>query len=199
VASVGVGWYWFGPIAFVDTSDSWAASRAQRILVSAAGLATNLLLASIASAIAFWSPMPLVAVAAWQFALTAYIGVIENLNPLLEYDGYYMLVDLLDRPNLRRQSLQWLGSHLRQALREPSIVRGHRIEFAYGVGAFCYIVFAAGQSLLFYHVVGQQRLAHFIPANAAATIAWVLPIGFAALALAALLAEMRKAGDAPAR
>jgi putative peptide zinc metalloprotease protein len=199
VASVGVGWYWFGPIAFVDTSDSWAASRRQRVLVSAAGLATNLVLASIASAIAYTAPFPLVAVAAWQFALTAYIGVVENLNPLLEYDGYYILVDLLDRPNLRRQSLQWLGSHVRRLLREPRLVRGHGIEFAYGVGAFCYIAFAAGQSLLFYHYVGEQRLAHIIPAAIAATIAWVVPIVFAAVALAALLGEMRKAGDAPAR
>ena len=192
VESVGIGWYWFGPIAFVDTSDAWAATRLKRILVSAAGLVINLLLAAVASAIAFTAHQPIVAVASWQFALTAYIGVLENLNPLLEFDGYYILVDLLDRPNLRRQSLRWMGSHLRQLVRRPSVVRGHAIEFAYAVGAFCYIVFAAGQSLLFYHFVGEQRLAHIIPAQLAAIVAWVFPLALAVAAFATLLAEMRK-------
>jgi len=199
VESVGVGWYWFGPIAFVDTSDAWAATRMQRILVSVAGLVTNLLLAAIASMIAFTVPEPIVAVAAWQFALTAYIGVIENLNPLLEFDGYYILVDLLDRPNLRRQSLHWMGTHLRDLVRRPSVVNGHGIEFAYAVGAFCYIVFAAGQSLLFYHFVGQQRLAHIIPAPIAAIIAWVFPVVLAIAAFATLLAEMRRVSRVAAR
>jgi putative peptide zinc metalloprotease protein len=199
VESVGVGWYWFGPIAFVDTSDAWAATRSQRILVSAAGLVTNLLLAAIASTIAFTVHQSIVAVAAWQFALTAYIGVIENLNPLLEFDGYYMLVDLLDRPNLRRQSLSWMGTHLRDLVRRPSVVRGHGIEFAYAIGAFCYIIFAAGQSLLFYHFVGEQRLAHIIPAQIAAIIAWVFPIVLALAAFAALLAEMRRVSGVAAR
>jgi putative peptide zinc metalloprotease protein len=199
VESVGVGWYWFGPIAFVDTSDAWAATRMQRVLVSASGLVMNLLLAAIASTIAFTVHQSIVAVAAWQFALTAYIGVIENLNPLLEFDGYYMLVDLLDRPNLRRQSLGWMGTHLRDLVRRPSVVHGHGIEFAYAIGAFGYIIFAAGQSLLFYHFVGEQRLAHIIPAHLAAIIAWVFPIVLAAAAFAALLAEMRRVTGVAAR
>jgi CRP-like cAMP-binding protein len=196
VETVGIGWYWFGPVAFVDTSDTWAASRAQRILVSACGLVMNLIVAAIASAFAFAFPQPIVAVAAWQFALTAYIGVIENLNPLLEFDGYYILADLLDRPNLRRQSLAWLGINIGRLFRRPELVRGHRIEFMYAVGAFCYIVFAAAQSLVLYHVIGQQRLAYVMPAPVAAAIAWILPILLAAAAFAALLGEMRRVSDA---
>lgn len=198
VESVGIGWYWFGPIAFVDTSDTWAATPAQRILVSACGLAMNLIVAAIASIVAYASPQPIVSVVAWQFALTAYIGVVENLNPLLEFDGYYILADLLDRPNLRRQSLAWLGTNIGQLLRRPGLVRGHRIEFAYAVGAFCYIVFAAAQSLVLYHVIGQQRLAAVMPAQVAAALAWILPILLAATALAALLGEMRRVSDAAA-
>ena len=69
VESVGIGWYWFGPVAFVDTSDAWAGTRAQRILVSAAGPIANLLLAAFASGVACWAPSPAITIAAWQFAL----------------------------------------------------------------------------------------------------------------------------------
>jgi CRP-like cAMP-binding protein len=199
VESVGVGWYWFSPVAFVDTSDSWAGTRAQRVLVSASGLAMNLLLAAIASAVAYFAPLPIVAVAAWQFALTSYIGVIENLNPLLEFDGYYILADLLDRPNLRRQSLTWMGTKLRYLFAQPSVVRGHRIEFAYAIGTLCYIFFAAGQSMLFYHIVGERQLARIVPEAVAAVLAWVFPIALSIAALAAFLAEMRKVSEAGVR
>ena len=199
VTSAGVGWYWFGPVAFVDTSDAWAGTRAQRILVSAAGPAANVLLGALAAAVAYWSTLPLLTIAAWQFALAAYIGVIENLNPLLEFDGYYILVDLLDRPNLRRDSLRWMGSEFGNVCRRPSVVRGHVIECSYAVGAIAYIVFACAQTTLFYHVVGQARLALIMPGSLAALLAWALPAALAVIAFAALLGEMRKITDGIAK
>ncbi|MGH7727581.1 MAG: cyclic nucleotide-binding domain-containing protein [Vulcanimicrobiaceae bacterium] len=199
VESIGIGWYWFGPVAFVDTSDAWVGTRAQRVLVSTSGLAVNLVFGAAASAIAFWTPVPLLALAAWQFALAAYIGFVENLNPLLEFDGYYILVDLLDRPNLRRQSLHWLGSEFRNVTRRPALVRGHVVECSYAVGAILYIFFAAAQSTVMYHVVGRQRLEQFLPAGVASMFAWVLPLVLAALALAALSAEIRKVTSAGLR
>jgi hypothetical protein len=49
-----------------------------------------------------------------------------------------------------------------------------------------------------YHLVGQQRLAHFMPVAVASALAWVLPIGLAAVALTALVAEIRRIKDASA-
>jgi CRP-like cAMP-binding protein/Zn-dependent protease len=195
VESVGIGWYWFGPIAFVDTSDAWAGTRAERILVSAAGPIANLLLAAAASAVACWARSPAIAIAAWQFALIAYVGCIQNLNPLLEFDGYYILVDLLERPNLRRDSLRWLGSELPQLRRRRSRIRGHVIECSYALGAVLYIGFAATQSAVLYHAVGQARLATLVPGYLAAYLAWILPLVITAIATAALLGEMRKVRD----
>ncbi len=40
--------------------------------------------------------------------LPLYLGVVLNLNPLLEYDGYHIVTDLLDRPNLRTEALAWV-------------------------------------------------------------------------------------------
>lgn len=64
--------------------------------------------------------------ALWQFALISYTGVLVNLNPLMEFDGYFVLSDLLERPNLRPRALAWLGTDLIPALRNPQRLRGHR-------------------------------------------------------------------------
>jgi hypothetical protein len=47
VHRAGVGWYWFGPIAFVDTTDMWLDGPRKRILVSCAGPAADLVLGGI--------------------------------------------------------------------------------------------------------------------------------------------------------
>ena len=56
----------------------------------------------------------------FQLALAAYTGAIFNLNPLLDRDGYHILVDLMREPGLRRRSASgsWRGS--RAARRSPT-------------------------------------------------------------------------------
>lgn len=196
VESVGIGWFWFGPIVFVDTSDTWVCSRHQRVLVAAAGLVANLVLAAIASATALRSASPIAVIAAWQFAFAAYVGVVENLNPLLEFDGYYVFVDLLDRPNLRRQSLAWLGSQFGAVARNPRLIRGHVVECVYSAGTIAYVVFAAVQCLVVYRVVGQHRLAQIVPAGIAEAAAWILPVGVCVGAIVKLASELRRVNDA---
>ena len=41
-------------------------------------------------------------------ALANYLIAIYNLNPLFEFDGYYILMDALDKPNLRSHATNWL-------------------------------------------------------------------------------------------
>src|SRR5205085_7973545 len=41
VIGAGLGWYWFGPIAYVDTSDMWLAARWPRVAVTLGGLYTT--------------------------------------------------------------------------------------------------------------------------------------------------------------
>jgi putative peptide zinc metalloprotease protein len=46
----------------------------------------------------------------WQLAAINLAIAAVNLTPLLELDGYYILMDLLERPRLRAQSGAWLLS-----------------------------------------------------------------------------------------
>src|SRR5215213_6168061 len=81
VPRVGIGWYWFAPVAYVDTSDMWLAGRRERILVSLAGPYADLVTGGLAAIVAWFVPSVMLAAALWQFALVSYIGVLVNLNP----------------------------------------------------------------------------------------------------------------------
>lgn len=107
VLGLGLGWYWVTPIFFVDTSDMWLADRRARIAVSLAGPYAHLVLGGLASLMGSLMQAPSAAALLWVFALQCYAMVLFNLNPLLEYDGYYVLADLLDRPHLRRDIFSW--------------------------------------------------------------------------------------------
>ncbi|MCB1229333.1 MAG: hypothetical protein KDN19_03655 [Verrucomicrobiae bacterium] len=101
------------PLGYVNASSSIGfPSKWQRIAVSAAGMYGELLIAAIA-AIA-WThidPGPLSAALHQVVVLSSITTVLFNANPLMRFDGYYILSDLLDIPNLytKGQSMtQWL-------------------------------------------------------------------------------------------
>jgi putative peptide zinc metalloprotease protein len=143
VLGVGVGWYWFGPIAFVDTSDMWLTTRWPRVAVSLAGPFSNLVLAALPMIAVLWIPSPFWVTLSWVFAAVSYLLVLLNLNPLMEYDGYYVLSDFMDRPNLRRQSLRWLFRDFPAAILHPSQLKGHWVELVYGLTSVFYTTLAA--------------------------------------------------------
>jgi putative peptide zinc metalloprotease protein len=185
VHRVGVGWYWVSPVFFVDTTDTWLASRRDRIAVAAAGLYVNLVLAGLA-AIAACIAEGNAQVALWLFAALSYAAVIVNLNPLLEYDGYHVLADLLERPNLRAQALAWLGA----ALRGGALVRGHRIELVYAVASVGYLLLLAAALLWPVRQWLQASLTPSLGSTAAANAAWLGACGSVGALLAGLVADL---------
>lgn len=100
VLGIGIGWNWFSPILYVDTSDMWLAPPLKRIAVHLAGLYVNLFLAGLTSLISlfFWKETALL------FALLSYLVVTINLIPLFQSDGQYALKDLLEYRGIRRHS-----------------------------------------------------------------------------------------------
>lgn len=110
---------YFGmPAFFVDTTDIWLEGKRARLAVSWAGPHSGLILAGLASiVITLWPGFALNS-ALFKFALLSYLTVFLNLNPLLELDGYYILMDWLEIPMLRRKSLQFIRTGLWERLRE---------------------------------------------------------------------------------
>lgn len=193
VPRVGVGWYWFGPIAYVDTSDMWLAGRWPRVAVSLAGPYADLVTGGLAALVAWFVPDTVLSAVLWQFALVSYIGVLVNLNPLMEFDGYYVLIDLLERPNLRPRALAWLGGNLVPALGNPNRLRGHRLELLYGLASVLYIGLSALLVVVLYRLIVQGWLAQIVPDALAAGLAWVLAALVVVLATFGMLGELRGA------
>ncbi len=132
------------PFAFVDTSDAWFEPRRHRIAVTAAGPATDLILAGTAALVSAgtsgtWADL------AFQVALGGYLGGLFNLNPLLDRDGYHILVDLLRQPGLRARSRQRLAMRLAGR----SVPSGmSRVADLYAVAALAWLLGCAGFAIL---------------------------------------------------
>jgi putative peptide zinc metalloprotease protein len=142
VPAAGVLVFFGIPSVFVDTTDVWMAGRRARILVTAAGPATGLVLAGSMQLIGL--AVPALGPLAFKLAFAWYVNVLFNLNPLLALDGYYLLMDWLEIPNLRGRGLSWVTGRLRG--RPPAwsgLDREGRIVAMYGVLAVLWLAIAA--------------------------------------------------------
>jgi CRP-like cAMP-binding protein len=190
VDRVGLGWFWLRPILFVDTSDAWLANRPQRMLVDAGGILVNLVLAGAAGYVALLAANQTVAAVAWVFALWSYVAVLRNLNPLLEYDGYYLLMDALERPNLRGRSLGWIATGLPAALRNGTGLRGHRFELIYALGAVAYIGAITAWTLFAFKFTAQGWVARVVPPEYAPLAGRIFAFSLGGLALFRLIGDL---------
>ncbi len=105
---------WITPMAFVDASASWRfPSRWRRIVVSAAGMYVEVALACLCI-LGWLHTGPGVLQTSLHSAVIAatVMTILFNANPLMRFDGYYILVDVLGIPNLGtkgQQFLRWFG------------------------------------------------------------------------------------------
>lgn len=102
------------PLTYVDASSSWRfPQRSHRMTVAAAGMYIELLVAAIAAiAWARTSPGPVNTLAHHIVFAASVVTLLFNANPLMRFDGYYLLSDALDMPNLAQKGqvmLRWLG------------------------------------------------------------------------------------------
>jgi putative peptide zinc metalloprotease protein len=92
------------PYVYVDTSDAWFEPRRRRIAVSAAGPISDLCLGALFALCCLTAGAGAIRDVFFQLAFGAYVGAFFNLNPLVERDGYHILVDVLREPSLRRRA-----------------------------------------------------------------------------------------------
>ena len=106
VHSMGVILLLFAPVPYVDANATWGFRRsAPRLLVGAAGVMAELAIASVAAMVWAYSAAGLVSTIAYNMMFAASVSTLAfNLNPLLRFDGYYMLIDLINMPNLFQRS-----------------------------------------------------------------------------------------------
>ena len=137
----------FTPALYCDTSDSWMLpSRWQRAAVGMAGIATEVFLAAIAAFVWAWTAPGIAHYIAMNIMLVCGVStLLFNANPLLRYDGYYVLSDICDVPNLGEKSRRLLSSRwsklflgVEEDTPDLSDNSSHFWLFIYAVAAFCY-------------------------------------------------------------
>lgn len=168
VAHMGVAFLVMWPMLYTDTTESWRLSnRQQRLAIASAGLLGELALAGLATLA--WSLVdegPLkqalffLATTAWLISLTL------NISPFMRFDGYFVLSDALDLPNLHERSFALARANLRRkllGLPEPDPeVLPHRLRrflilFAWATWIYRVIVFtgiAVAVYLFFFKLLG---------------------------------------------
>lgn len=135
------------PIPYVDASAAISfRDKKERILVGSGGMLFEMFLASLA--LFFWvDAQPGIARAfAYNVMLIAGVStLIFNINPLLRFDGYYILSDLIEIPNLGARANQYIAYLLNKYLlrakgtQKPEDSFGEKVWFVfYGITSFIY-------------------------------------------------------------
>jgi putative peptide zinc metalloprotease protein len=147
VHEVGVMILVITPMPYVDASSASAfRSKWQRIGVGAAGMMVELFFASLALYVWVSAEPGVVRLLAYNTLFIAGVStLLFNANPLLRYDGYYILSDLLEIPNLRSRSnayVAYLCEHYLFGRREaepPPSTPGEKAWFVpYAAASFIY-------------------------------------------------------------
>jgi putative peptide zinc metalloprotease protein len=125
VHTVGIMFMLLAPLPYMDATASWSFRKKwQRVFVGAAGMLFEFFIAAVA--LIFWANLGgglLKALAYNVFIICSISTLLFNVNPLMRFDGYYIMTDLLDMPNLQQRSV----SHLKYLL-ERYVFRKHDAE-----------------------------------------------------------------------
>ncbi|MEL6108745.1 MAG: hypothetical protein AAFU85_22285, partial [Planctomycetota bacterium] len=159
---IGVTLLFGAPCLYCDVSDLWTIpEKWKRVLVSAAGMLAEILLASLATVV--WVTTPdteLHRIALVVMVVCSVSTILVNANPLLRYDGYFMLADTLGIPNFSAVASDRLRSLARRmvwGIREATRITlvGKRLSSGWLIG----YAFASGIYRVF--VVGCLALAAY--------------------------------------
>jgi putative peptide zinc metalloprotease protein len=166
------------PALYCDVTDSWLLpNKWKRIWISAAGIYVECFLASIATFI-WWNTEPgvLHSLMLATMFICSVNTLLFNANPLLRYDGYYVLSDLLEIPNLRIKSSQFFQYLIQEKVlglevpQQHHMPRSRRTLFVtYAIASYLYRWVVTYSILIF--------LYHFLKPHGLGSISAMLAIG----------------------
>lgn len=161
VHSMGVAFMVMMPVLFTDVSDAWRLpSRRQRLLIDAGGMLAELCLAVLATLLWSFLPEGPLRSAAFMLATVTWVTtILVNVNPLMRFDGYFLLSDWLGVQNMQPRGFALARWRLRETLfgfgePPPEVLpkRQYRalLLWAYSTWIYRFVLFL-GIALLVYH------------------------------------------------
>lgn len=177
VHDIGFMIFYFQPAFYCNIDDSYLfPKQSHRLFATFGGPYFELMMATVATVV--WLATP---AESWvhNLALTIvfFTGlsvIVLNVNPLLKLDGYYLLMDWLDVPNLREESFDYIGGLFRKHVLRLEVPeraisrRRRRIYLIYGTAAVIYMILVL---LVIYHFLERWF------------VGWLGPAGYIALGL----------------
>ena len=151
VISSGFMIFFGSPAFYVDASDIQMADRRQRVTQSFAGPWAELVLAGVASIFLFLFPGVSFGPLLYRFAVINYFVIFENLIPLLRLDGYWILCDVIEEPDLRGTSIAFIQRDLWHLLKRREHLSMQHVGLAlYGVVGVAYSLFSVWIGVYFW-------------------------------------------------
>lgn len=136
------------PALYCNVTDAWTvADKWKRIIISFAGIYVELVIAAIATFVWWYTPhLPTVnSIAMCLMVLCSVSTVMFNANPLMRFDGYYMMADWLEIPNLRDRSNKYLTAQFQEKCLgievppEPYMAPSRKVLFVtYAITSYVY-------------------------------------------------------------
>jgi multidrug resistance efflux pump len=166
----------FQPCLYCDVSGSWILPKRRRLLVMLAGNWSTFLIWALATlAWRILAPETVLSDMCVSAMLVCGLSMFANFNPLIRLDGYYMLSDILNVPNLRARSFGYLCSRIEG--RTTAVASRERLAYTlYGAGAMIFSLsllgsvlwFAGGYLISHLHLIGMAMIAGLVAVPAAA-------------------------------
>ncbi|MFB3738119.1 MAG: cyclic nucleotide-binding domain-containing protein [Candidatus Velamenicoccus archaeovorus] len=154
IRSAGFQIYFGSPAFFVDSSDGMMMDRHQQILESFAGPYAQILVAAASSLVAWAVPGWILSETLYRYAVLNYVVVMMNLIPMLELDGYYILADLIEVPDLRQRSLTFMRHDMvRKLLGRERLSKQEVGLGVYGVLGVAFTVFSFYTAYFYWRTV----------------------------------------------
>lgn len=126
--------FYFGSLVFfVDATDAWMVPTRARIVISFAGPFSTILVGSLLSIVIAIIPSSPINPILFQAAFMGIFGSLMNLLPLLECDGYFILMDWIEIPRLRQKSLAFLKQVLGKLFAHHRFNREEKILTVFGL------------------------------------------------------------------
>lgn len=160
VPTIGVAFLVLWPVAYTDTNEVWKLTRRrQRLAVVGAGMLTELTVAAWATLA--WAVLPegMPKSLAFLLATTTWIATVAvNASPFMRFDGYFLLSDWLEMPNLHTRAFALARWDLRERLfalglaapeHFPRSRRNGLILFAYATWIYRLVVFLGIAALVY--------------------------------------------------
>lgn len=193
VNGAGVRLYFGSPAFYIESTDALMLDQRRRLWQSFAGPWFEAVGAGVAALLLAAFPESGFAPVAWRFCALSYLGVVLNLIPLLELDGYWILSDTLRVRDLRPRSLAFVRKDLWHKLRRRQRLTRSEVGLGlYGTAGVAFTILVVLGAVSYWRRVGGDLFTKLIDAGPLGVLGLVvLVVVIAGPVVSALVAALR--------